>query len=85
MFVAFIMVWACTPSSLRRDNRKEVSKAVNVLPVIDKAPLDTLVQKVPEVVAQVLDSLAVDSLVVDTLAKVEKKDELAEKVEEKVE
>ena len=85
MFVAFIMVWACTPSSLRRDNRKEVSKAVNVLPVIDKAPLDTLVQKVPEVVAQVLDSLAVDSLVVDTLAKVEKKDEVAEKVEEKVE
>ena len=85
MFVAFIMVWACTPSSLRRDNRKEVSKAVNVLPVIDKAPLDTLVQKVPEVVAQVLDSLAVDSLAVDTLAKMEKKDEVAEKVEEKVE
>ena len=55
------------------------------MPVIDKAPLDTLVQKVPEVVAQVLDSLAVDSLVVYTLAKVEKKDELAEKVEEKVE
>ena len=80
MFVAFIMVWACTPSSLRRDNRKEVSKAVNVLPDIDKAPLDTLVQKAPEIVAQVLDSLAVD-----TLAKTEKKDEVIEKVEEKVE
>ena len=80
MFVAFIMVWACTPSSLRRDNRKEVSKAVSVLPDIDKAPLDTLVQKAPEIVAQVLDSLAVD-----TLAKTEEKDEVAEKVEETVE
>ena len=80
MFVAFIMVWACTPSSLRRDNRKEVSKAVTVLPDIDKAPLDTLVQKAPEIVAQVLDSLAVD-----TLARTEEKDEVAEKVEETVE
>ena len=80
MFVACILVWACTPSSLRRDNRKEVSKAVSVLPDIDKAPLDTLVQKVPEVVAQVLDSLTVD-----TLAKTVVKEENTEKVEEKVE
>ena len=45
MFVAFICMWACTPSSLRRDNKKEVSKAISDLPLPDDIPLDTLIQR----------------------------------------
>ncbi len=46
MFVAFIMVWACTPSSLRRADKPEVSKAVAELQKADLPPLDTLVNAV---------------------------------------
>ena len=48
MFVAFLCMWACTPSSLRRDNSKEQSKAVSDLPLPDAVPLDTLIEKVRE-------------------------------------
>ncbi len=48
MFVAFLCMWACTPSSLRRDNSKEQSKAVSDLPLPDALPLDTLIEKVRE-------------------------------------
>ena len=48
MFVAFICMWACTPSSLRQDNKKEMSKAVSDLPLPDEVPLDTLIEKVRE-------------------------------------
>jgi hypothetical protein len=41
-------MWACTPSSLRRDNSKEQSKAVSDLPLPDAVPLDTLIEKVRE-------------------------------------
>ena len=49
MFVAFILMWACTPSSLRRDNNKEVSKVVGDLPQLNTSTLDTLKAIVPDV------------------------------------
>ena len=42
MFVAFIFMWACTPSSLRQDNIKDVSKAVRGLPEADAVISDTI-------------------------------------------
>ena len=76
MFVAFILMWACTPSSLRQDNKKEVSKAVDVLPKNDAVPLDTIAAALPDALAQVreaaevvgLDTLNLDSLNLDSLA-----------------
>ena len=41
MFVAFMVMWACTPSSLRRDTGRGGSKAVGSLPKMDDAPEDT--------------------------------------------
>ena len=74
MFVAFICMWACTPSSLRRDNNKEVSKVVSDLPQPDDVPLDTLIEKikenVPDAVAEVLPDAVPDAIpnaVPDTL------------------
>ena len=42
MFIAFLVIWACTPSSLRRDNGKGVSKAVGSLSQPDDVPADTI-------------------------------------------
>ncbi|MBR3066364.1 MAG: hypothetical protein IKG77_01290, partial [Prevotella sp.] len=48
MLVAFVLMWACTPSSLHRDNNREVAKAVGVSPLPDAMPLDTLVERIRE-------------------------------------
>ncbi len=62
MFVAFLCMWACTPSSLRRDNNKELSKAVGDLPLPDDVPLDTLIEKarenVPDAIAEAVADAA---------------------------
>ena len=62
MFVAFLCMWACTPSSLRRDNKKELSKAVGDLSLPDDVPLDTLVQKVKENVPDAIAEAAADAV-----------------------
>ena len=71
MFVAFILMWACTPSSLRRDNIKEVAKVVNDLPRMDDVPLDTMVKvaaaAVPDIVTDIVPELPTDSTL-ETLA-----------------
>jgi len=46
MFVAFTLVWACTPSSLHREKKSDVSKAVTDLQKMDTPPIDTLVKAV---------------------------------------
>ncbi len=76
MFACFVIMWACTPSSLRRDNNKEVTKAVadiampdssSVLPDVlmaDTTPLFT--EALPDVVSQVqqaIGDIPADSLV----------------------
>ena len=53
MFVAFTLMWACTPSSLRQGNTKGVTKAVGVLPVADEVPVDEVKAVLPDAVAQV--------------------------------
>ena len=75
MFVAFILMWACSPSSLRRDKSVDVAKAVGVLPQIDEVPLDSVKKMaehvvLPDAVAkvqQVVDSIRekVDTTVVE--------------------
>ena len=50
MFVAFILMWACSPSSLRRDKGVDVAKAVGVLPQIDEVPLDSVKKMAEHVV-----------------------------------
>ena len=78
MFVAFMVMWACTPSSLRRDSGKGVTKAVGSLSKPDDIPLDTIVpDTIPaaqttvsiDTLSQGLDSLlqTVDSLAEQTL------------------
>ena len=62
MFVAFLCMWACTPSSLRRDNKKELSKAVGDLSLPDDVPLDTLVQKVKENVPDAIADAVADAV-----------------------
>ena len=69
MFVAFILMWACTPSSLRRDNIKAVSKAVNELSLSDSIPLDSIVKTAEEIVPDAVADLLPDSLP-DTLTNV---------------
>ena len=74
MFMAFMVIWACTPSSLRRDNGKGVTKAVGSLPKADDVPLDTAVADAVAVAQQAVSVdtalLSVDSLAqaVDSLA-----------------
>ena len=62
MLVAFIFMWACTPSSLRQDNKKDVSKAVadlsdlkipQDLPQVDVPPLDTMAATLSQAVDQI--------------------------------
>ena len=62
MLVAFIFMWACTPSSLRQDNKKDVSKAVadlpdlkipEDLPQVDVPPLDTMAATLSQAVEQI--------------------------------
>ena len=96
MFVAFICMWACTPSSLRRDNKKEVSKVISDLPQLDEVPVDTLVKMaetmapndVAEAVADAVNEALVtgvaDSLVavaVDSLADKEPTDAVEEQLQ----
>ena len=69
MFVAFILMWACTPSSLRRDNIKAVSKAVNELSLSDSIPLDSIVKTAEEIVPDAVADHLPDSLP-DTLTNV---------------
>ena len=70
MFVAFMVMWACTPSSLRRDNGKGVSKAVGSLPQPDDIPFDTIAKVVPDAIAAVQQTVPIDTLaqVADSLS-----------------
>ena len=70
MFMAFMVIWACTPSSLRRDNGKGVTKAVGSLPKADDVPLDTVDKVVADAVAVAQQAVSVDTagLSVDSLA-----------------
>ena len=63
MFVAFMVMWACTPSSLRRDNGKGVTKAVESLPKPEDIPLDTISGILPDAIAAVQQVVPVDTLV----------------------
>ena len=69
MFVTLMVMWACTPSSLRRDNGKGVPKVVESLPKSDDIPLDTIAQLLPDAIAAVQQVVPVDTLVqmADTL------------------
>ena len=69
MFVALMIMWACTPSSLRRDNGKGVSKAVGSLQQPDDIPFDTIDKTLPDTIQQ---AMAVDTLAqaVDSLSQV---------------
>lgn len=62
MFMAFMVMWACTPSSLRRDNGKGVTKAVESLPKPEDIPLDTISGILPDAIA-VQQVVPVDTLV----------------------
>ena len=70
MLVSFMVMWACTPSSLRRGNGKGAVEAVSSLPLADGAPLDTVaadavaVAQLATAVGTPVDTtvLAVDSL-----------------------
>ena len=70
MFMAFMVIWACTPSSLRRDNGKGVTKAVGSLPKADDVPLDTIDKVVADAVAVAQQALPVDTALLagDSLA-----------------
>ena len=63
MFMAFMVMWACTPSSLRRDNGKGVTKAVESLPKPEDIPLDTISGILPDAIAAVQQVVPVDTLV----------------------
>ena len=65
MFVAFILMWACSPSSLRRDKSVDVAKAVGVLPQIDEVPLDSVKKMAEDVVLP--DAVARVQQVVDSI------------------
>ena len=65
MFVAFILMWACSPSSLRRDKSVDVAKAVSVLPQIDEVPLDSVKKMAEDVVLP--DAVARVQQVVDSI------------------
>ena len=43
MFVAFMLMWACTPSSLRPTGKKGATKVVGNLPQLDQLPADAAV------------------------------------------
>ncbi len=60
MFVAFILMWACTPSSLRRDNNKEVSEVVGNLPLPDAVPIDTLAAIAPAIADAISETVEPD-------------------------
>ena len=62
MFMAFMVMWACTPSSLRRDNGKGVTKAVESLPKPEDIPLDTISGILPDAIAAVQQVVPVDTL-----------------------
>ena len=64
MFVAFTLMWACTPLSLRRDNNKGAAKAVNGLPLPDDVPQDSVAQALSDALNAVEQVTAVP---VDTL------------------
>ena len=53
MFVAFTLMWACAPSSLRHDGSKGVTKVADVLPVPDEVPVDEVKAVLPDAIAQV--------------------------------
>ena len=53
MFVAFTLLLACTPSSLRQGSTKGVTKVADVLPVPDEVPVDEVKAVLPDAIAQV--------------------------------
>jgi len=62
MFVAFMFMWACTPSSLRRDNNKEVSKAFNELPKIETTAAADAVAAVVDAMPQMDTTFVAEAL-----------------------
>ena len=75
MFVAFMLMWACTPSSLRPTGKKGATKVVGNLPQLDQLPADAAVvadavaAAVPQVTPEaVADAVAQVRPTVDSLA-----------------
>ena len=70
MFVALMVMWACTPSSLRRGNGKGVVKAVGSLPKPDDIPFDTIPEVTNDAIVAAQQAVPVDTMVqaVDSLA-----------------
>ena len=70
MFVAFILMWACTPSSLRQSGTKGVTKAVGNLPQTSElAKVAEAIAPIPEVSDEaVADAVAQVRQAVDSLA-----------------
>ena len=70
MFVAFMVMWACTPSSLRRDTGKGAAGAVEGLSQHDHIPFDMTADTVADVAAVARQVSLVDSLAqtIDSLA-----------------
>ena len=86
MFVAFTLMWACTPSSLRKENTKGVTKAADALPIPDEVPLDEVKAVMPDAVAQikpVADTLLAkaDSLIAKADTLIAKAKTIAEQVD----
>ena len=50
MFVAFMVIWACTPSSLRQNNGQGMAEAVGSLPKPDDIPFDTIANAVTDTI-----------------------------------
>ena len=86
MFVAFTLMWACTPSSLRKESTKGVTKAADALPIPDEVPLDEVKAVMPDAVAQikpVADTLLAkaDSLIAKADTLIAKVKTIAEQVD----
>ena len=62
MFVAFIFMWACTPLSLRRDQNREVTKAVAGLPKDDAVPLDSVYEAVKDALPDTVQEMLPDAV-----------------------
>jgi hypothetical protein len=80
--IAFMLIWACSPASLRRDKNEELTKAVGMLPEMDAAPLDTLAKRVEKLASDVADK---EVALPDAVAQVQQVvDSIREKVDSTV-
>jgi hypothetical protein len=67
MFVAFMLMWACTPLSLRRDNSKRAAEALGVLSKIEDAPLDSVAKVLPDAISAAAQAVPPVNSITQTL------------------